>query len=660
MIAEVGHFALFLALAMAFIGAAFPPIGLARRDGFLSHLAGPAVLAQFVFVLIAFLALLYGYVVSDFSILAVANNSHTMKPMIYKISGVWGNHEGSLLLWVLVLTGFSSAVALFAHNLPHGFKARVLSVQSGIAFGFLAFTLFTSNPFARLHPAPLEGSGLNPLLQDPGLAFHPPVLYVGYVGFSIAFSFAIAALIEGRITAAWARWVRPWTLVAWIFLTSGIALGSWWAYYELGWGGWWFWDPVENASFMPWLAGTALVHSVIVVEKREALKAWTVLLAILTFSLSLLGTFLVRSGVLTSVHAFAVDPARGVFILAFLFIVVGGSLTLFAIRGGSLKPGGFFAPISREGALVFNNLFLVTALATVFFGTLYPLFVDAIFGEKLSVGGPYYNLTFVPLMVPVVAAMAVGPLMPWKRADLKGILGRLKFMALIALATAFGIWAYVGDGSVFALLGLLMGLWLAGGVLFDIAQKARIGKTAATASWHRLRGQPRSQWGMWLAHFGVAVAIFGITASEAWTSERLAIMTLGSSEEVAGYEFRLDKVWPLAGPNYSAVRARFQVSKNGRHIASLEPEQRIYNSPTRQTTEAGIRTLALGDLYAVIGDASPAGGWSVRLYFKPLVAWLWGGAFLMALGGLISLGDRRLRIAVARKKALAPSPAVAE
>ena len=660
MIAEVGHFALFLALAMAFIGAVFPSIGLARRDGFLSHLAGPAVLAQFVFVLIAFLALLYGYVVSDFSILAVANNSHTMKPMIYKVSGVWGNHEGSLLLWALVLTGFSSAVALFAHNLPHSLKARVLSVQSGIAFGFLAFTLFTSNPFARLDPAPLEGSGLNPLLQDPGLAFHPPVLYVGYVGFSIAFSFAIAALIEGRITAAWARWVRPWTLVAWIFLTSGIALGSWWAYYELGWGGWWFWDPVENASFMPWLAGTALVHSVIVVEKREALKAWTVLLAILTFSLSLLGTFLVRSGVLTSVHAFAVDPARGVFILAFLFIVVGGSLTLFAIRGGSLKPGGFFAPISREGALIFNNLFLVTALATVFFGTLYPLFIDAIFGEKLSVGPPYYNLTFVPLMVPVVAAMAIGPLMPWKRADLEGILGRLKFMALIALAAAFGIWAYVGDGSLFALLGLLMGLWLAGGVLFDIAQKARMGKMKASGSLHRLASQPRSQWGMWLAHFGVAVAIFGITASEAWTSERLAIMTLGSSQEVAGYEFTLDKVWPVAGPNYSAVRARFQVSKNGEPVASLEPEQRIYNSPTRQTTEAGIRTLALGDLYAVIGDASPAGGWSVRLYFKPLVAWLWGGAFLMMLGGLMSLSDRRLRIVVARKKALAPSSVAAE
>jgi cytochrome c-type biogenesis protein CcmF len=660
LIAEIGHFALFLALAMAFIGAAFPPIGLARRDGFLIALAGPAVLAQFVFVLVAFLALLYGYVVSDFSILAVANNSHTMKPLIYKISGVWGNHEGSLLLWVLVLTGFSSAVALFAGTLPHSFKARVLSVQSSIAFGFLAFTLFTSNPFARLDPSPIEGSGLNPLLQDPGLAFHPPVLYVGYVGFSIAFSFAVAALLEGRITAAWARWVRPWTLVAWVFLTSGIALGSWWAYYELGWGGWWFWDPVENASFMPWLAGTALVHSVIVVEKREALKAWTVLLAILTFSLSLLGTFLVRSGVLTSVHAFAVDPARGVFILAFLFIVVGGSLTLFAIRSGSLKPGGFFAPISREGALVFNNLFLVTALATVFFGTLYPLFVDAILGEKLSVGGPYYNLTFMPLMVPVVAAMAVGPLMPWKRSDLKGILGRLKFMALIAVAAAFGIWTYVGDGSLLALLGLLMGLWLAGGVLFDIAQKARMGKMKASGSLRRLAGQPRSQWGMWLAHFGVAVVIFGITISEAWTSERLTIMTLGSSEEVAGYEFTLDKIWPVAGPNYSAVRARFQVIKNGEPVASLEPEQRIYTTPTRQTTEAAIRTLALGDLYAVIGDASSTGGWSVRLYFKPLVAWLWGGAFLMMLGGLISLSDRRLRIALMRKKAPSPSPVVAE
>ena len=660
MIAEIGHFALFLALAMAFIGAAFPSVGLARRNVFLSQMAGPAALAQFVFVAIAFLSLLYGYVVSDFSILAVANNSHTMKPLIYKISGVWGNHEGSLLLWVLVLTGFSSAVALFAGNLPHSFKARVLSVQSGVTFGFLAFTLFTSNPFARLDPSPIEGSGLNPLLQDPGLAFHPPVLYVGYVGFSIAFSFAVAALIEGRITAAWARWVRPWTLVAWIFLTSGIALGSWWAYYELGWGGWWFWDPVENASFMPWLAGTALLHSVIVAEKREALKAWTVLLAILTFSLSLLGTFIVRSGVLTSVHAFAVDPARGVFILAYLFIVIGGSLTLFAIRGSSLKPGGFFAPISREGALVFNNLFLVTALATVFFGTLYPLFVDAIFDEKLSVGGPYYSLTFVPLMVPVVAAMAVGPLMSWKRADLKGILDRLKFLALFAALAAFGIWAYVGDGSLFALLGLSMGLWLAGGVLFDVFERGRIGKIRASASLNRLAGQPRSQWGMWLAHFGVALVVFGITTSEAWTSERLAIMKIGSGTEVAGYQFTLDKVWPVAGPNYSAVRGRFLVSRNGEQLAIMEPEQRIYNSPTRQTTEAAIRSRISGDLYAVIGDASPTGGWSVRLYFKPLVAWLWGGAFLMMLGGLMSLSDRRLRIAVARKKAPSASPVAAE
>ncbi|MEE8371473.1 MAG: cytochrome c-type biogenesis CcmF C-terminal domain-containing protein, partial [Sphingomonadales bacterium] len=410
----------------------------------------------------------------------------------------------------------------------------------------------------------------------------------------------------------------------------------------------------------PWLAGTALLHSVIVVEKREALKAWTILLAILTFSLSLVGTFLVRSGVLTSVHAFAVDPARGVFILAFLFVVVGGSLVLFAVRSSSLKPGGFFAPVSREGGLIFNNLFLVTALATVFFGTLYPLFVDALFGEKLSVGAPYYELTFGPLMVPVIAAMVVGPLMPWKRADLLGILSRLKFIALAAVIAAALLWWRMGGASITALIGLLLGFWLAGGVLFDIFQKSRFSRVGPTAGLRRLAGLPRSQWGMWMAHFGMAVVILGITASEAWTSEKLTVMNVGDTEEIAGYSFTLEKVLPVAGRNYSAIRARFRVSEGARHIAYLEPEERYYTAPRQQTTEAAIRTLALGDLYSVIGDMNEAGAWSVRLYFKPLVAWLWGGAFLMMMGAFMALSDRRLRVASARRKRMVPSPAPAE
>ena len=473
MIAEIGHFALVLALLLALVQGTVPLWGAGRGDGALMALARPAASAQFLFIAVAFLALMQGYVVSDFSIANVAENSHTAKPLLYKISGVWGNHEGSMVLWVLILSLFGAAIAAFGGNLPAELRARVLAIQGLIGAGFLLFMLFTSNPFARIVPPPLEGRGLNPLLQDPGLAFHPPFLYLGYVGFSVAFSFAIAALIEGRVDPAWARWVRPWTLAAWCFLTIGVALGSWWAYYELGWGGWWFWDPVENASFMPWLAGTALLHTAIVVEKRGSLKSWTILLAIVTFSLSLLGTFLVRSGVLSSVHAFAVDPARGTFILAFLVLVVGGSLVLFAVRAPALKATGLFAPISREGGLVLNNLLLTSATATVFLGTMYPLFLDALTGEKVSVGAPYFNATFGPIMVPLIAAMAVGPMLPWKRADLAGALARLQFAFAAAVVVALITWYLAAGGPVLAILGMGLAAWVSVGALVELTDRAQ-------------------------------------------------------------------------------------------------------------------------------------------------------------------------------------------
>ena len=493
MLPEIGNFALVLAFVMALIQACLPMIGAQLGNRQLMAVAKPAAIGQFLFVAIAFAVLTHAFVVSDFSVLTVVANSHSAKPMLYKISGVWGNHEGSLVLWVLILTLFGAAVALFGRNLPASLRARVLSVQAMIAAGFLLFMLLTSNPFLRVIPPPPDGNGLNPLLQDPGLAFHPPFLYLGYVGFSMAFSFAIAALIEGRVDPAWARWVRPWTLAAWCFLTIGIAMGSWWAYYELGWGGWWFWDPVENASFMPWLLGTALLHSAIVVEKRDALKSWTLLLAILTFSLSLLGTFIVRSGVLTSVHAFATDPARGVFILALLIVAIGGSLTLFAIRAPALKGGGLFSPISREAALVLNNWLLATACATVLLGTLYPLFMDALSGgeDKVTVGPPYYNATFVPLMIPLLVAMSIGPLLAWKRGDLPGVLQRLKFAAiisaLIGLATLYLSWG----GPVLAAFGIALGAWLILGPVTDAVERTKLFRAPLAQSWARARGLPR-------------------------------------------------------------------------------------------------------------------------------------------------------------------------
>jgi cytochrome c-type biogenesis protein CcmF len=662
MIAEFGHFALILALCVAVAQAILPLAGASRRDAGWMAAGNAAAVVQLALIVAAFAALTHAFVVSDFSVKLVADNSHSLKPMIYKISGVWGNHEGSMLLWVLILALFGALIALFGGNLPPTLRARVLSVQAMIAVGFLLFMVTTSNPFERLFPPPADGNDLNPLLQDPGLAMHPPVLYAGYVGFSIAFSFAVAALIEGRVDAAWARWVRPWTLLAWSFLTAGIALGSWWAYYELGWGGFWYWDPVENASFMPWLVGTALLHSAIVVERRDALKSWTILLAILTFSLSLIGTFLVRSGVLTSVHAFATDPGRGVFILALLVIAIGGSLALYAWRAPQLKGGGLFAPISREGALLLNNLILTTAAATVFIGTLYPLVLEAAGGGKVSVGPPYYNATFVPLMAPLVAALGVGPLLAWKRGDLAAALGRLKFAAAAVLVALVVTGAMTWGRPVLGAVAIGAAIWLAAGVLSDLAGRIGLGTLTIRQSAARARGMPRSAWGMTLAHLGLAGVIAGAAGTALWTEEKILTMQPGQAAVIAGYDIRFEGAAERRGPNYVSLVATFQASRGGAPVVRLEAERRRYLVGGQDTTEAAIHTMASGDLYAVVGEAQKDGGYVVRLYFKPLVAWIWAGAAVMVLGGLMSLSDRRLRIGAParRKSGMATGAAPAE
>ena len=667
MIPEIGHFCVVLALCLALAQSAGGLIGPLRRQPALIGLSEQAAFGQFAALLIAFLALMWAYVASDFSVANVAENSHSLKPMLYKVTGVWGNHEGSLLMWVLMLALFGALIAGFGRNLPISLRGRVLGVQGLIGIGFLLFALFTSNPFLRLDPPPMDGQDLNPLLQDPALAFHPPFLYLGYVGFSVAFSFAIAALIEGRVDAAWARWVRPWTLLAWAALTLGIAMGSWWAYYELGWGGWWFWDPVENVSFMPWLAGTALLHSAIVTEKRDALKSWTILLAILTFSLSLLGTFIVRSGLLTSVHAFAVDPERGVFILALLALATGGGLLLYALRAPAMAPGGVFAPVSREGALILNNLLLCTALLTVFVGTLYPLVAEAL-GDKISVGPPYYNATFVPLMVPLVAAMAVGPMLSWKRADLRGGLQRLS-LAAAATAVLVLICAYLyGFKPVMALVGVAMAAWAFLGAVTDFAERIRLGKAPLAESRRRLARLPRSAYGTLLAHAGLGVAIAGMTGSAGWMSENIAVLRPGENIAVAGYEATLKGVQTIQGPNYTADQATLIVrDRSGDVVATLTPSRRFYPVAAQQTTEAAIHTTWLADIYAAIGEndqgaATPRAdkGWVVRFYHHPLVPWIWIGAIIMVFGGAVSLSDRRLRIGAPQKtRSPAPTGAVA-
>ncbi|MBO6825166.1 MAG: heme lyase CcmF/NrfE family subunit [Sneathiella sp.] len=649
MIGEIGQFTLIIALVVSCLQGIIPLYGAHKGALPQMRFGSHAALVQFLALTVAFVALTIGYVISDFTIANVAKNSHSLKPMLYKISGVWGNHEGSLLLWAWILALFGFAVAAFGRNLPTSLRARVLAVQGLIGIGFLMFIIFTSNPFDRIDPAPFDGNGLNPLLQDPGLAFHPPFLYLGYVGLSVTFSFAIAALIEGKVDPAWARWVRPWTLTAWGFLTLGIALGSWWAYYELGWGGWWFWDPVENASFMPWLAATALLHSAIVVEKRDALKNWTILLAIIAFSFSLLGTFLVRSGVLNSVHAFATDPTRGLFVLGFFVAVVGSSLTLYAFRAPAMKGGGLFSPISREGALVLNNLLLSTALGTVLVGTLYPIFLDAIAEAKVSVGPPYFNSTFIPIIVPLIIALAMGPFMPWKRADLAGVLSRLK-LALVAVLVITGlVWWLAADAPILAYVGMALFAWLTIGILVEWADRLKLFRTSFVNSWNRFKNLPRSAHGMTVAHLGVAFMILGITASEAWQSEHLGVMAPGESINVGGYDFRFDGAREGQGPNYGYLEGTFSVSKEGEYVTVLTPSQREYTSPPMETTEAAIWPMITADLYAVVGEEDGKGGYATRIYHKPFVSWIWGGAIVMFLGGCLSLSDRRFRIAAASK-----------
>jgi cytochrome c-type biogenesis protein CcmF len=587
-------------------------------------------------------------VTSDFSVESVWANSHSAKPLLYKISGVWGNHEGSMLLWVLILALFGAAVALFGGNLPRTLRANALAVQAGIAVAFLLFIVLASNPFARI-PLQAEGRGLNPILQDPALAFHPPFLYAGYVGLSMAFSFAVAALIEGRTDAAWARWVRPWTLAAWMCLTLGIAMGSWWAYYELGWGGFWFWDPVENASFMPWLAGTALLHSAVVMEKRDALKVWTILLAIITFSLSLMGTFLVRSGVLTSVHAFAVDPARGVFILAIMGVFSGGALTLFALRAPLLAQGGLFAPISREGSLVLNNLLLTTACAAVFVGTLYPLALESITGEKISVGAPFFNYTFVPLIVPLLIAVPFGPMLAWKRGDIVAAAQRLMAAAVIALIVAIAAFAFERKGPWLAPFGLGLGVWLIGGALTEIAFRVKLFDGSWVEVRRRLANLPRSAYGTALAHAGVGIMVMGIVATTAWRSESILAMTPKQSADIAGYQLTFEGVAPREGPNYRERVGLFTVTRNGKALTTLEPSKREFTVERSGTTEAGIHASWRGDLYVVLGDELKDGAYSVRLYFHPLVRLIWLGAVVMFIGGALSLSDRRLRVGAPKR-----------
>jgi len=658
MIAELGHFALVLAFVIALAQSTIPFWGAMRGDRQMAAVAGPAALTQFLLVGIAFAALVHAYVVSDFSLLNVVENSHSQKPLLFKITGTWGNHEGSMLLWVLILALFGALVAAFGRNLPDKLKALVLSVQAWIASAFLLFILLTSNPFLRVNPPPIEGQDLNPVLQDIGLAIHPPLLYLGYVGCSISFAFAIAALIDGRIDAAWARWVRPWTLAAWMFLTLGIAMGSYWAYYELGWGGFWFWDPVENASLMPWLAATALLHSAIVMEKRDALKIWTVLLAILAFSLSLLGTFLVRSGVLTSVHAFASDPTRGVFILVILCAFIGGGLTMFAFRAGKLAPGGMFAPISREGALILNNLFLTVLAAVVLTGTLYPLVLEALTGTRISVGAPFFNLIFVPIAVPLLILVPFGPMLAWKRGDLRAASQRLFFALGAAILAGIVSAALAGTANVLALLGVGLAFWLIVGALSELAFRVKLGSVPPGDSLRRLAGMPRSAIGTTLAHAGLGISVLGLVATTTWSSEDILTMKAGDSITVASRTVTLEGFLQREGPNYSETVVRFLVGEGSRTVAVMDPSKRFFAARQMQTTEAAIETFWPSQLYISLGDITPESSVTVRIYWKSLVTLIWLGAVVMAIGGLLSLSDRRLRVGAprpARRAVTAPA-----
>jgi len=649
MIPEIGNFALIIALAIALIQGILPIVGAARDNAVMMGSARTLALGQLVFVSIAFGCLLTAFINNDFSVLYVAEHSNSQLPIQYRISALWGGHEGSLLLWTFILTIWTISVALFSKHLPQEMVARVIGVMGLISVGFLLFMLFTSNPFDRLLPAAMDGRDLNPLLQDPGLVIHPPMLYMGYVGFSVAFAFALSALIGGKMDATWARWSRPWTTLAWVFLTVGIALGSWWAYYELGWGGWWFWDPVENASFMPWLVGTALIHSLAVTEKRGAFKSWTVLLAIAAFSLSLLGTFLVRSGVLTSVHAFATDPKRGIFILSFLVIVIGSSLLLFAWRAPKIGLGGKFELISRETFLLSNNVLLTVASASVFLGTLYPLFMDALGFGKLSVGPPYFQAVFVPLMVPMILMMGLGPVARWKQSSVPDIWQRIKWALASSMVIALLLPLVIGHWTPMIALGLLLAFWVITTTLAD-AYKRISGEGALSA---RLKKQSLSYYGMQFAHLGIAIFIIGVTLVKGYETERDVRMDIGDTVAAGGYVFRFDGVSQQPGPNYIANQGHFTVKdNNGKLVTELFPEKREYNASGMPMTEASIKTGLLGDLYVSLGEPIPNsnGAWAVRVYIKPFVDWIWGGCLLMALGGMLAISDRRYRIH-AKKKA---------
>ncbi|WP_246252240.1 heme lyase CcmF/NrfE family subunit [Parasulfitobacter algicola] len=707
MITELGHFALILAFAVAIVQMIVPLVGASynRRDWM--AVAEPAATAQFLLTGFAFAALTYAFVVSDFSLQLVTLNSHTAKPMLYKITGVWGNHEGSMLLWVLILTLFGAMAAWFGGGLPPTLRARVLAVQSAVAVAFFAFIIFTSNPFIRMAVPPFDGQDLNPLLQDPGLAFHPPFLYLGYVGLSMSFSFAVAALIEGRVDAAWGRWVRPWTLAAWVFLTIGIALGSWWAYYELGWGGFWFWDPVENASFMPWLIAAALLHSAIVVEKREALKSWTILLAILAFGFSLIGAFIVRSGVLTSVHAFANDPERGVYLLIITAIFMGGALVLFAIRASAMEAKGVFSLVSRESALVINNVLLAVSCFIVFIGTMWPLVADLLFDRKLSVGPPFFNQAFTPFMVLLAIAIPFGSLLPWKRGRMEKIMPLLLpaliisfvllilavvieaglsiripiYVAIIAMIlflwqretleqlSKFIIPAFILGVSLIALvftiqtgqsvlgpLGLALGAWVVFAAITELWQRS--GKSGARL--RRLAGLPRADWGKAVAHAGFGITIFGVAGLMAWQQEDIRVAQIGDRFDVGIHEIELRNVQRAEGPNYITTMAEMIVYRNGRQVEVLRPEKRFYPVANMPTTEAAIKNGILRDVYLVIGDPQANGGWAVRTYIKPFANWIWAGSIIMALGGGLSLSDRRHRIGAGARKTRVPNAVPAE
>ncbi len=645
MIPEIGHFVLWLALGLSLVIGTVPLIGAHRGRNDWMALARPATLWLFVLVLVPYMALTWAFVEHDFSVLYVAQNSNSELPLHFRMAAVWGGHEGSMLLWLVMQVGWMLAVAQFSQRLPLPVLSRILAVMAWLTVGFLLFTLVTSNPFDRLNPAPPDGRDLNPLLQDPGMIFHPPMLYMGYVGFSVAFAFAVAALIGGNLDAQWARWTRPWTTAAWIFLTLGIALGSWWAYYELGWGGWWFWDPVENASFMPWLVGTALIHSLAVTEKRGAFKAWTVLLAISAFSLSLLGTFLVRSGVLSSVHAFATDPKRGLFILAFLAVVIGASLALYAWRAPKVGLGVRFEPVSREGFLLANNVLLVVATAAVLLGTLYPLLLDALNLGKISVGPPYFDTVFVPLMAPLVFLMGVGTLARWKKAELPDLAKRLRWAAVVAVLCAVGAELAEGRISWMGGLGLVMGFWVFASVATDLWERLRPAGGVQGSLLHRFNQIPRAMKGMMLAHLGIGVFIIGVTMVRTYEVERDLNMDVGQSAEIAGYTFTFQGVRDVEGPNYRAAQGLVVLSKNGKELAQLRPEKRVYRVQQNPMTEAAIRSRPMGDIYVSLGQATQGTAWVVRLYYKPFVTWIWGGCVLMALGGVLAAADRRYRTA---------------